>query len=243
MVFDWARSSIRVSFNAVLIPKLGGIQNKVYLDGISSYEVDRGTGMIVKHTIDKLLLNEKPLLAPKGIFHYVSNDLIPVQSGIPSGPIYSTPPKKGSRQTTHLQMASSSSDAGSDFDMASFEKKNDTRRKYGLAPLTPDEFNKIEAEVQKLAARTRKTAELAAAELSRKELAKREKVNVFGKMFSGLRKDECESNYDCERPQVCCDFIVKKMCCASGQRVSEPQMRMIPVPAAVKNYPDRPGSM
>ena len=55
------------------------------------------------------------------------------------------------------------------------------------------------SEVQTFAEKTWQTAEVAP-ELSRKELAKTEKVNAFGKMFNGLRKDECESNYNCERP-------------------------------------------
>ena len=29
----------------------------------------------------------------------------------------------------------------------------------------------------------------------------------------------CESNYDCERPQVCCDLVVARVCCSSGQMI------------------------
>lgn len=30
-------------------------------------------------------------------------------------------------------------------------------------------------------------------------------------------QNSCESNFDCERPEVCCDFHFKRMCCSSGQ--------------------------
>lgn len=247
LVYDWARNSIRVSWNAVLIPKIGGIKNKVFVDGISTYAVDRGTGLITKHTVDRLLLNDKPVFAPKGIFYAVTNDLVPVVPGIPAGPIYSRAPRRTQkvRPSTSLKMSSSNdARASNDFDSESFEKKNATRKKYGLPPITPEEFMKIEAEIQNLASRTKQAAQ-AAAELSRQELQKSQKKSLLSKMFEDVVKDGCESNFDCERPQVCCDFVFKKICCSSGVGVVEPQLQRIPVPAYAGNpsYPDRPGSM
>jgi len=255
LIYDWNRSAIRVSWNAVLIPKLGGVRNKVHVDGISIYKVDRGTGMITKHTIDTLLLNDKPVLAPKGIFHAVNNELVPAGTGVPAGPIYSIPPhtrvSRNTNSNTVLKMSASSNDAesssgksSSEFDSVSFEKKNATRRKYGLPPITQEEFTKIEAEVKKLAAQTRQAGE-AAAELSRRELENSQKSNLLSKMFEGIMKDGCESNFDCERPQVCCDLIVKKVCCSSGVGVYDPPLQRAVVPAYARSpqNPERPGTM
>lgn len=247
LVYDWARNSIRVSWNAILVPKLGGVRNRVHVDGISVYEVDRGTGMIVKHTVEHLLLNDRPVFAPKGIFHAVNYDLVPA-SGVPAGPIYNSRAATTPRRSTKLHMSSSSDDVGgsssSSFDVVAFEKKNAARKKFGLAALTPEEFSRIEAEVRGLEMKTRQAAQ-SAAELSRQDLQKREKANFFSKMMEGVVKNGCESNFDCERPQVCCDLIVKKMCCSSGVGVYEPPLQRIPirVPAATSNYPDRPGTM
>ena len=45
-------------------------------------------------------------------------------------------------------------------------------------------------------------------------------------------QDTCESNQDCQRPEVCCDFGYKKMCCSSGKMAKDLQLEyaMVPVP-------------
>lgn len=52
-----------------------------------------------------------------------------------------------------------------------------------------------------------------------------------------LGEDTCESNFDCARPQVCCDLGFKKMCCSSGKGIFEPQqqLEMIPVQVVAGN--------
>ena len=44
--------------------------------------------------------------------------------------------------------------------------------------------------------------------------------------------DTCETNYDCERPQVCCDYIFTKKCCTSGNFVisNQPVLKYAPIP-------------
>ena len=32
----------------------------------------------------------------------------------------------------------------------------------------------------------------------------------------GVFKNGCESNFDCEQPQVCCDVGFKRNCCSNG---------------------------
>ena len=70
MVYDWARSSIRISWNAELISKVsigGGKQNALYIDGISVYKIG-ACGKIVEHKVDKLMINNTPLKPPYGVF-------------------------------------------------------------------------------------------------------------------------------------------------------------------------------
>jgi hypothetical protein len=65
----------------------------------------------------------------------------------------------------------------------------------------------------------------------------KKEANVFEKLFGKVLTDTCESNFDCERPQVCCDFGFKKMCCFSGTPVgrSVPEYALVPVPVDVRD--------
>jgi hypothetical protein len=82
MVYDSTRTQIRVSFNAMLVPKLTSLGGRtVHVDGISIYNLDlsptmkedeRGNmciknenaGKIIEHKIEKLLVNGVPLQPP-----------------------------------------------------------------------------------------------------------------------------------------------------------------------------------
>jgi len=83
MVYDSPRTQIRVSFNAMLVPKLGlnSLGGKtVHVDGISVYSIDLsstlredeqgnlsrndGAGKIVEHRVERLLVNGLPLQPP-----------------------------------------------------------------------------------------------------------------------------------------------------------------------------------
>ncbi len=56
--------------------------------------------------------------------------------------------------------------------------------------------------------------QLAQQAAARKE--KKEKDSFLSNIFGGALKNGCESNFDCERPQVCCDVGFKKICCSNG---------------------------
>ena len=68
MVYDPTRTQIRVSFNAMLEPKLGG--KAMHVDGISVYSVDLapttrgGEGKVVEHRVEKMLVNGAALQPP-----------------------------------------------------------------------------------------------------------------------------------------------------------------------------------
>ena len=130
---------------------------------------------------------------------------------------------------------------------AAFEKKNLTRKKFGLKPITMEEFLEIENQVKELEIEQQKKAATAAAEAMELERARQQKENrggFLGKLFGDALKDTCESNYDCERPEVCCDFGIKKMCCSSGMLVTngpnnrKGELALVPVPITNPNpYP------
>lgn len=141
-------------------------------------------------------------------------------------------------------MESSSFDSNVDWD--ALEKKNMARKKFGLAPLTPEEFIDLQEQVRELDTQQQQRRAAAAAEMADKK-AKEDNPGFFKKLFGEVLQDTCESNYDCQRPEVCCDFGFKKMCCSSGMRILEGpprsrqgQLAEIPVIANPGPYPPNP---
>merc|ERR1712137_605436 len=131
---------------------------------------------------------------------------------------------------------------------AALEKKNLVRKKFGLKPIEMEEFLELEKQVDEMAIEEQKKA-AAAAEAMQLERARRQKENrggFLGKLFADAMKDTCESNYDCERPEVCCDFGFKKMCCSSGLMITNGvnnqygQPALVPVP--IRNPNPYPGN-
>merc|ERR1712086_208162 len=125
---------------------------------------------------------------------------------------------------------------------AALEKKNTARQKFGLKPINMEDFLEIEKQVREIELQQQKKASTAAAEAMDLERTKQQKSNsggFFGKLFGEALKDTCESNYDCERPEVCCDFGVKKMCCSSGLHITDGfnnrQGQLAVVPAPIHN--------
>ena len=109
MVYDFARSSIKISWSMELVPKfslqtlLTGVgmtdgrrhPRPLYVDGISYYNVDPNTaGTITEHKIERLLINQNPVVPPYGIFNILQQHDIfqrkqqvaqPVPQTIPGG--------------------------------------------------------------------------------------------------------------------------------------------------------------
>jgi len=89
MVYDFCRSSIRVSWNIVLIPKFTGIlgSRPLFLDGVSHYKLDRSSGKIIEHKIENLVMNDSSVAPPYGIFQMLQHDLLGQRQpqGVPVG--------------------------------------------------------------------------------------------------------------------------------------------------------------
>ena len=108
-------------------------------------------------------------------------------------------------------------------DTVAYDAKNKSRQKFGLKPLSVEEFLHIERQVEQLA-HVQQEAVQEAKSLARRQQAEKETAagpSLFDKVFGSVMKnmDTCESNFDCERPQVCCDYIFAKKCCSSGSLV------------------------
>lgn len=306
MCFDKARQNIRIHWNAQVIPKaiFGGYKTTLHADGISVYELDRYSGNITQHRLERLVINDKPITPEEGVFASLRGHAIKSQvDGVPvfnvdfeendnnnngndfpntilqfqsngflarGSVLFSDSdediPRSSSGATTTLEaMSSSSSGPGQEnngnrpsqsqsmtsssfdapllpHDLEALEKKNMARKKFGLKPMSPEEFLELQEQVAELDNQQKKKAAAAAAEMAKQQ--KQQDGGFFNKLFGNVLKDTCETNFDCEYPEVCCDFGFKKMCCSSGMRILEgpPQSREgqlaeVPVPANPGPFP------
>lgn len=116
------------------------------------------------------------------------------------------------------------------------EAKNELRRKYGLKPLTPEQFVVLRAQISEMEVEARKEQDAARRTIreDREEAAaSRDKGSgAFRNFVSGIFRDTCESNFDCQRPEVCCDFGFKKTCCNGGETAKSlyGEYATVPVP-------------
>lgn len=141
-----------------------------------------------------------------------------------------------SRQTTSLFSMSN------DLDSEAFERKNASRKKFGLKPLTPEEFKEIQAQVEQMDIAQRASAQ-ATTTTTPVQSQKKEK-GFLGKLFGEVLQDTCEDNFDCKRPEVCCDFGFIKKCCTSGMLVGDhPHLREPALVPVVAGYPPGGGPM
>ncbi|KAG7342085.1 DUF2358 domain containing protein [Nitzschia inconspicua] len=320
MCFDKARQNIRIHWNAQVIPKaiFGGYKTTLHVDGISIYELDRISGNITQHRLERLVINDNYITPEQGIFaalrgHAInsevdgvpafnmertaaiatvtdgetkqeknkgqdfSNTIFQFQSHFPSilssrGSVLfsdSEPDecfvgRTSTSTTTTLDALSSSSSEQQDgssgqqqslssstyehplspVDLDALEKKNLARKKFGLKPMTPEEFLELQEQVAELDSEQKKKAAAAAAAAEIAKQQKEQQGGFFNKLLGNALKDTCETNFDCSYPEVCCDFGFKKMCCSSGLRILEgpPQSRQgqlaeVPVPANPGPFP------
>jgi len=80
-VYDFARSSIRVSWHAVLVPKMP-LGRPLHVDGISMYRLETETGKIIEHKLENLSINNTPIMPPYGVFSLVQQEWGLVGNGV-----------------------------------------------------------------------------------------------------------------------------------------------------------------
>mmetsp|Transcript_16552 Transcript_16552/g.35963 ORF Transcript_16552/g.35963 Transcript_16552/m.35963 type:complete len:455 (-) Transcript_16552:278-1642(-) len=244
--YDWARKCIRVSWNVELVPRMiyGGTRNILHVDGISEYYLDRESGLITEHKVSHLLINDQPVRPEKGVFNALAEispvdpEGVPVFFGADASPqllrdltrlefqmrnpldrrsssLFSNP----NEQVMHLPDPSSgiNTDNQVPYDRDALQRKNASRKKFGMPPLTPEEFVAVEEEVRAMDAINKKKAAYLAEQIAQQNANNKKKEDGFlSNIFGGVLKNGCESNFDCERPQVCCDVGFKKICCSNG---------------------------
>jgi hypothetical protein len=237
MIYDCAHNHIRISWNAHVVPKklFGGTKTTLHVDGISVYELN-SSGKVIQHRVEHLMINDRPVVTEQGIFMAldqlkVGGECSPAYFGIEQNQIvpFATVPSFGHKESLleplYAVSSSTSPDHDNTVDWEALERKNKSRKKFGLDPLTPEEFLELEAQVQQMTKQSQQNQPQTTTTVSQK----RPQKNFIKQLFGNVLEDTCESNFDCQRPQVCCDFGFKKMCCASGQMVSNMQPVRIPV--------------
>lgn len=85
MVYDFCRSSIRISWHVVLIPKVP-LSRPFHVDGISYYQLDPDSGKINEHKLERLIINNTPVTPPYGILSLLQQDALRLRpQGVPAG--------------------------------------------------------------------------------------------------------------------------------------------------------------
>mmetsp|Transcript_30807 Transcript_30807/g.47202 ORF Transcript_30807/g.47202 Transcript_30807/m.47202 type:complete len:268 (+) Transcript_30807:103-906(+) len=92
MVYDFARSAIRVSWHVELVPKYN-LGRPIYVDGISLYTLDRASGLVARHKVDHLIVNSRAVMPPYSVIADIFSlekvygqqpQRIPVGLGVPT---------------------------------------------------------------------------------------------------------------------------------------------------------------
>jgi Uncharacterized conserved protein (DUF2358) len=248
IVYDCARHNIRVSWNSEVVPKaiFGGVKTALHVDGISVYELN-DEGKVIQHRVEHLMINDTPVETEHGIFHALTTCADPecgtavFCGGNDDSFIVKFQASSPSRKSIFaaddaltlgaLSTSSSGADRGNEhpgLDWEAMENKNRSRKKFGLKPLTPEEFLEIEAQVEQMQMQEL-SKHKAMHDATEVPAPKKQKNRFLSNLFGEVFEDTCESNFDCQRPQICCDFGFKKMCCSSGAMVGHNQDTMQPV--------------
>ena len=85
LVYDFGRSSIRVSWHVVLIPKVPLGPRALYLDGVSHYKLDPASGKVIEHKIENLVINNRDVVPPYGLFSLLREQELTQRHGVPVG--------------------------------------------------------------------------------------------------------------------------------------------------------------
>jgi hypothetical protein len=265
IIYDCARNNIRVSWNSEVVPKaiFGGVKTTLHVDGISVYELDR-EGKVIQHRVEHLMINDMHVETEKGIFDALKVKCADEDCGMPvfyrseddhfTARFQAFPSLKKSSSlfdvetssTALMALSTSSSGEGSEppgLDTDAMDRKNQSRKKFGLKPLTPEEFMEIEAQVKELQTLELSKQQAMISDATEVPQKKQKKGGFLSSLFGEVFEDTCESNFDCKRPEICCDFGFKKQCCSSGAMVGKSQQQQpvrIPITKDDGYYNDKP---
>jgi hypothetical protein len=204
----------------------------VHLDGVSRYDLD-GDGMIYAHRLETIVMRgqEKgaqpvqlalawpsgfaaPELTPGGAFFRALDAATPAglatlfQEGAGSDTPSGDRPKRGSTRGGRPQMSAAET---------------------GAAETPMERAARERAEDDEKAQMIKQAKEARAAELARDNKPR----GLFGQSMP----QPCETSYDCDAPEVCCDILFTSVCCSGGLMIPTTdrqqgamQRQAIPIP-------------
>lgn len=236
--------TIRIRWHAKLWMRMlhfgqGAEQDVVHFDGVSAYKLD-STGHIKSHRLENIVLTggdkqatnlgfvwpstEAPIPVPARPFFRALNTALDLDTthplAISGGPVVA-PPSVPAMQPRMRTSSPSTSRAPPPKALEGSEHSDACRSKE-----TPMERAARERAEDKAKEDLRRS--------TMRDLFEEPDNGPFG--LRSLIPQTCETNYDCERPMVCCDLLVTSVCCKSGLMVGkavEPQLRAIPIPIPV----------
>lgn len=113
------------------------------------------------------------------------------------------------------------------------ERRNQSRQKFGLEPLSAPQFMELQSQIADLEQEQLQLVKQSQQQSQQKQQQK-QPVNPLKKLFQKGLEDQCYTNFDCESPKVCCDLGFKKMCCSSGMMEVQHQYSLAPVPVDMR---------
>ena len=153
----------------------GGVNNILHVDGISEYNLDRDSGLITEHKVTHLLINDQAVRPANGVWNALS-EMSPIDVEGAGVPVFFKADQKQWDEMTHVKFqtwnpltqfgsstslfsnpneqamqlpdASINTDSPIPYDRDAYNRKNQSRKKFGMPPLTPEEFITIEEEIR-----------------------------------------------------------------------------------------------
>jgi len=210
-------TTIRVRWNAklwmhdlrtALMPSAAEERSNVQIDGISIYRLN-ATGFIFRHELESIEVTPSALqhvFKPVWTWAVVGapSAEVPAPAGLGARFFASPPPLSenggGSRSEGERDglTRTAACDGG---DIA-------TRQETPMERAARERAEDSE--------KVRRLSEL------RSPRAEEKRPGLLGSLKLPRAPESCESNYDCERPLVCCDLVVARVCCSSGHMIGAP---------------------
>jgi len=208
----------------------------VYLDGVSAYELN-SKGMIHTHRLENIVLNSPGAQPIKLAFAWpTAGQAIPE----PAMPFFVS---LGAALEAHSSAVVSSVQAlqpatpGPQLLRQPSPRAPPPRASGADSPV--EETKKKETPMERAA---REREEMAAEAKRLKELRTPKEAKKKGGRSFNLGLQTCETNFDCERPLICCDLAVAKFCCGGGMMIGvpPPSLQRVPIPIPVRKDPPFP---
>jgi len=232
-------STIRVRWNAQLTMRapfaaLPGLARDdsgrpiVYVDGVSEYEIDT-KGFVYKHVLNDVVVTPPELQGAVNLALFAwpggfSPQAAPQPAGAGAGAF-----------SPHAHLESS---------VALGSRGRRTTRPRVPSPMMSARETPMERAARERAEDAERAERLREIRTPR---GARGKGGGLAEFLSSVSPQSCESNYDCERPLVCCDLVVASICCSSGMMIGAPQSQLqqqaipIPIPVEENASPPRDG--